>query len=207
MRTPKTEFPNDVDLEKKLLSAMMMKGGAVVPVVADIVTVEDFFRPAHQLVYKAILDASNKYDEFNGVLVLQELLSSGDMDKIGGHTYFTSILNVEFTNAYAKDYAERIKELSRQRQLIQAANNLYEQATSGLTSDEILAQAEKLFSPKIEEKQSTQKAAVDIAADAYQRALDLSQIEGLSGVDTGFQYLNVVTNGLQRGELILLAAR
>lgn len=200
-----TNFPNDVDLEKRVLSAMMMKDGKAVPAVAEILSAEDFFRPEHRIIFKAILDVYNQGKPFNAVHVFQELERTGKLDR----SYFLVLQTCEVTTAYARSYAETLKEYSTKRRVIELCDAMREKAGRiDITVDQLMTDVEKFLVKTTDEQDRTSfEAAGTLAVAAYERADKLSKTTGLTGVTTGLWDLNKVTNGLQKGELILLAAR
>lgn len=203
-------IPNDVDLEKRVLAAMMMKDGKVVPTVTEILTADDFFRPQHRIIFKAILDVYNQGNPFNYVHVIEELKRKGIFDKhIIEFGYISALLQQEVTTAYAQGHAETIKEYSTKRRVIELCDAVKEKAGRiDITVDQIMADVEEFLVKSTDEhERSSFDLACDLALAAYERADKLSKTEGLTGVTTGLWDLNKVTNGLQKGELILLAAR
>lgn len=202
-------FPGDVDLEKRVLSAMMMKNGKAVPAVAEILSAEDFYRPEHRIIYKAILDVYNQGKPFDAVLVLQELERTGKLKSLDGRKYFLALQSAEFTTAYAQSHAEVIKEYSLKRRVIELCEVTKEKAGRiDTTIEQIMADVENFLVKSTDEQDRTSfDLASTLAVAAYERADKLSKTTGLTGVTTGLWDLNRVTNGLQKGELILLAAR
>lgn len=202
-------IPNDVDLEKRVLAAMMMKDGKVVPTVTEILTADDFFRPQHRIIFKAILDVYNQGNPFDASHVLQELERTNALKTIDDKKYFIRLPSFEVTTAYAQGHAELIKELSTKRQVIELCDAMKEKAARiDVTVDQIMAGVEEFLVKSTDERErSTFDSAVNLSVAVYERANELSKTTGLTGVTTGLWDLNKVTNGLQKGELILLAAR
>lgn len=201
-------FPSDVDIEKRVLAAMMMKDGKAVPAVTEILSADDFYRPEHRIIFKAILDVYNQGNPFNAVHVLQELERTGKMS-LDDKRYFVSIPSFEFTTAYAKGHAETLKEYSTKRRIIELCDAMKEKAVRiDTTVDQLMTDVENFLVKSADEQDLTSlEAASALAVAAYERADKLSKTTGLTGVTTGLWDLNKATNGLQNGELILLAAR
>ena len=84
------EFPEAIEMEKQLLSAMFMKEGLVVPDVAAIIDADDLYRPEHRLVFQAILRLFAKKQPIDYLAVEEELRKTGDFGKIE-HRYLLSL--------------------------------------------------------------------------------------------------------------------
>ena len=200
-------FPNALEHEKKLLSALMLKQGEAVPIVADILSADDFYRAEHQIIFNAILNVFNRGKPFNQLLVLDELNRMGT-GSANLRKYFLSLGALEFTTAYVKSYAEEIKEASTKRQVLALTDALRQKAQNpAVTVAELMNDVEAFLAVSSENEQSSFESACAITTSVYQRANELSKSNSLTGVPNGFIDVDKVTNGLQRGELILLAAR
>ena len=140
------EFPEAIEMEKQLLSAMFMKEGLVVPDVAAIIDSDDFYRPEHRLVFQAILRLYAKKQPIDYLAVKEELRKTGDFGKIE-HRYLLSLIDATFTTARAEYHANIIKEKANLRKLIELSDVLIDEAELGEKSfAEILAYALSQFS-------------------------------------------------------------
>ena len=201
------EYPQAVEIEKKLLSAMMLKGGKAVPQVAEVVTAEDFYRPEHRLIFNAILAVASTDTPLDVLLVEEQLRRAGDFDKVGTR-YLLSLIDREFSTARALTYAKTIKEKAQLRRLIDIGAELLDKAgREELSPSELTAEFAGMLIDTDDNAVAGFEAAQYLLANAYDRADKISKTYGLTGVTTGFYGLDKVTNGLQQSELILLAAR
>lgn len=199
--------PSAIDHEKKLLCAMMMKQGDVIPAVVEVLTADDFYRPEHRIIFNAIVSAYEKNKPLEPTFVIDELKSTGNLDRVGTK-YFFGLLNQTATTAYANEHAKTIKEASVARQIVEFASVLISKAQDpAATVDELIGDVETFLVKTNAPEQSTFEPSTAMAMTVYERAKNLAQSPGLTGVATGLFDLNTLTNGLQRGELILLAAR
>lgn len=101
-------FPEAIEMEKQLISAMFMKEGLVVPEVAAIIDANDLYRVEHRLVFQAILRLYAKKLPIDYLAVEEELRKSGDFGKIE-HRYLLSLIDATFTTARAEYHANIIK--------------------------------------------------------------------------------------------------
>ena len=140
------EFPEAIEMEKQLLSAMFMKEGLVVPAVAAIIDPDDLFRVEHRLVFQAILRLYSKKLPIDYLAVEEELRKSGDFGKIE-HRYLLSLIDATFTTARAEYHANIIKEKANLRKLIELSDVLIDEAQRGEKSfAEIIAYAQSHLS-------------------------------------------------------------
>ena len=199
------EYPNVLEHEKKLLSAMMLKGGAVIPEVADVITAEDFFRPEHRQIFRAIVEASNRGVPVDVLLVQDELKR---MKARVDFQYLMSLVDMEFTTARATAYAETIKEKARLRQIIEVSEIVMDEAgKDDADSATLKAKLESLLFRVDDNGTANFEQLKDAQLTAYNRISELSQKKELTGVTTGLIDLDNITHGLQKTDLIYLAAR
>ena len=139
-------FPEAIEMEKQLISAMFMKEGLVVPEVAAIIDANDLYRVEHRLVFQAILRLYAKKLPIDYLAVEEELRKSGDFGKIE-HRYLLSLIDATFTTARAEYHANIIKEKANLRKLIELSDVIIDEAERGEKSfNEILAYAESQLS-------------------------------------------------------------
>lgn len=201
------EYPQAIEMEKKLLSAMMLKGGEAVPKVAEVIGAQDFFRPEHRLIFNAILAVASSDTPLDVILVEEELTRAGNLEKVT-RRYLLSLIDYEFSTAPALHYAKTIKEKAQLRRLIDIGAELLDKAgREELSPSELTAEFAGMLIDTDEAATEGFESATILAANAVERAAQVSKVYGLTGVSTGFFGLNKLTNGLQKSELILLAAR
>lgn len=194
-----------IETEKKLLSALLLKNGEAIPSVAEMLTPEDFYRPEHRLIYKALLDLSDKRGGVDVLLVEKAL---GDNLKKVTHAYLFGIPLLEYTNLRAMSYAKIVKDNSVYRQLVGIGNYLTHTAQNGeLPIEELLAETEKKLT-----NATNSSYALSAVEDAKTFAIDcFNQITSTDtpslGLSTGFRGVDIVTGGLKKSDLIILAAR
>ena len=139
------DYPNALEMEKQLLSAMFMKEGLVVPKVASILNADDFYRPEHRLIFQAILRLYSKGLPIDYLAVEEELRKSGDFAKID-HLYLLGLIDATFTTAHAEYHASIIKEKADLRHLILTSKIIREDANNSILSpNDIIAKAQLSF--------------------------------------------------------------
>src|SRR5690606_28322431 len=140
-RTP----PQDVAAEQSVLGGMMLSKDAIADVVEQIKG-PDFYRPAHELVYEAILDLYGRGEPADAVTVAGELTKRGEIGRIGGAPYLHTLISMVPTAANAGYYARIVRERAVLRRLVEAGTRIVQlgYATDGGDVDELVntAQAE-----------------------------------------------------------------
>jgi len=136
------KLPQNLNMERELLSMMLINGGAIVPTVNSILTADDFYFPDHQIVYQTMLNLYENHTPPNIISVIDELKRNDQLSKrllefvvtLGEHA---------FSTAYAESWAKRIRELSTLRRAIQLTEKITHDAYRGKKSvDEILTDTE-----------------------------------------------------------------
>ena len=198
-----------VDMEKYLLSSMLLKDGEIIPVVSSILTAEDFYRPEHKIIFNAILKIYSQKIIPNILALVNELKTLGKLDEIGTELVF-SLPQLTFTTAHSEFYAKTIKEKSILRNLIKVSEAIIQEATEAKDPlNDILDNAEKKIFTVTSQTDTSEfehiKPVLQRSFDRIRRALD--NPEGITGVKTNFTDFDRLTGGLQKSDLILLAAR
>ena len=205
--------PHNLDAEKAVLGALLTNGsnsGAVVDTVTSILKSEDFYRDAHRIIYDAILEIvhANKTADF--ITVGEELDRRKRLDAVGGLAYITSLAN-ESVSYNVEEHAKIISEKAQLRRLIDAGNKIVGMTYAG--EDEptaILNKAEQMVLDVSGQTQSESSFAAigDVVLSNLDKLNALQQHDGaITGVPTGFKDVDHVFNGLQKSDLILVAAR
>ena len=183
------EFPEAIEMEKQLLSAMFMKDGLVVPDVASIVDADDLYRIEHKLVFQVILRLYAKKLPIDYLAVEEELRKSGDFVKID-HRYLLSLIDATFTTARAEYHANIIKEKANLRKLIELSDVLIDEAQRGEKSfAEIIAYAESQLSSWCRSSQPSKSSQL---ADYFANHLkaDINSLKNYSNRITGFNNID-----------------
>ena len=203
------ESPQVIEMEKFVLGAMLLKDGEIIPTITSILNAEDFYRPEHKIIFTAILKLCQRKIIPNVLSLLEELRTTKDLDKIGME-YVLGITEIAHTTAFAENYAHTIKEKSVLRNLIRVGEEIIQEATAAKNPlNDILDNAErKIFAVTSKNESAEFEHITPIlqrSFDRIRRALDDPQ--GITGVPTKFQDFDRLTSGLQKSDLILLAAR
>lgn len=201
--------PHSVESEQSILGSILLDKHAMVTV-SEIIKPEDFYKEAHKIIYDAMMSLSNKGEPIDLITLTEALKKDDSLDIVGGISYLTSLSTIVPTTSNVKYYADIVKEKSVFRKLIKASNDILNLGYNNATKiEEILEQAEKKIFDISQEKASDDfKGINEVLMSAYDSLEDLYNNKGgVTGITTGFTDLDKKINGLQRTDLILIAAR
>jgi replicative DNA helicase len=201
--------PHDIEAEKAVLSALLLDNRAIHSVLTEIKP-EDFYHPAHQQLYRAMLSLQDGNEPVDLHTLSDYLNSRKKLDSIGGPVFLAEIADYEATAANVVHHARIVRDKSVKRSLIAVATEVvesgYEQAER---ADHLLDVAEsRIFEIGRTKSRVTFRSLHDEVSDALDHIEALMGRRGeLTGVPSGFIELDHATGGLQPGELIIIAAR
>ena len=205
-RTP----PQDIAAEQSVLGGMMISKDAIADVVEQL-RGTDFYRPAHEAVYDAILDLYGRGEPADAVTVSAELTKRGEMARIGGAPYLHTLISMVPTAANAGYYAKIVRERAVLRRLVEAGTRIVQlgYATEGGDVDEIVNNAQAEVYAVTEQRSSEDYLRLGDVIGGTVDEIEAAghRGEGMIGVPTGFADLDRLTNGLHPGQMIVLAAR
>ncbi|MFD4265430.1 replicative DNA helicase [Rhodococcus sp. NPDC058481] len=212
---PREDFgrqpPQDMAAEQSVLGGMLLSKDAIADVLERL-RPGDFYRPAHQNVYDAILDLYARGEPADPVTVAAELDRRGDLRRVGGAPYLVTLTQTVPTAANAGYYAEIVAEKSILRRLVEAGTRIVQYGYAGSEGQDV---AEVVDRAQAEVYDVTERRTNDDFVpleELLQPTMDeidsIASRGGLSlGVPTGFSELDEVTNGLHPGQMIIVAAR
>ncbi|GAA1394135.1 replicative DNA helicase [Luteococcus peritonei] len=204
-RTP----PQDLAAEQSVLGAMLMSKDAIADVV-EVLKGRDFYRPAHELIYDAILDLYGRGEPADPVTVADELGKRGDISKVGGHVYLADLLASVSIAANAGYYAEIVRDKAVLRRLVEASIKIAQMGYQGQGDvTDIVDAAQQAIYEVSEGKTSDDYKPLSMLIEPAIDEIESIANRGdqMSGVPTGFSELDDLTNGLHSGQMIIIAAR
>jgi len=205
-RTP----PQDIAAEQSVLGGMLLSKDAIADVVETLRGI-DFYRPAHETVYEAIIDLYGRGEPADAVTVAGELTKRGELGRIGGPAYLHTLLSSVPTAANAGYYARIVHERAVLRRLVQAGTKIVQlgYATDGGDVDDIVNAAQAEVYSVTEKRTSEDYLPIGEIIESTIDEIEASahRGDGMIGVPTGFADLDRLTNGLHPGQMIVIAAR
>lgn len=205
--------PHSAEAEEAVVAALMMNN-AVFERVSDKVFASDFYFHRHKVLFEAILHQAEKSEPFDFVTIIAHLRVSNQLTDIGGELFVHELLERNLSSTNAETYAKLVRDKSVLRQLIAAGTDIADLAYHPGTRDikDVIDISEQSVFRIAEQYDSNTKEGFvvvkQLAARAVKqvKALQESGV-ALTGKSTGWKDLDTMTSGLQRGDLVILAAR
>lgn len=204
-RTP----PQDLEAEQSVLGGMLLSKDAIADVV-EAIRGGDFYKPAHQTIYEAILDLYGRGEPADAITLSGELTKRGELGRVGGAPYLHTLISSVPTAANAGYYARIVSERAILRRLVEAGTRITQMGYADTGEvDEVVDRAQAEIYAVTERRTSEDYAPL---AEIMEGTLDEIEAIGsrggsMVGVPTGFTDLDGLTNGLHPGQLIVVAAR
>lgn len=201
--------PQNIDAEMSLLGAILIDEERLADV-TEVVTVKDFYDKRHATVYGAMVRLFERHKPVDLLTLTDELKKKDELDMIGGTPYLTELTNYVPTAAHAEAYAEMVSQKAIRRRLIKASSEISELGYDEEQDvQELLGRAEQeLFAVSDQSLKQDLTSIESILTESFDRMEELHRNKGaLRGVRTGYRDLDNMTAGLQRSDLIILAAR
>ncbi len=202
-------LPNNLDAERSVLGAILLDNNALNAAIENL-RPEDFFLDQHRRVYTQMISLGESQQAIDLVTLTEELHRRGDLEAAGGAPYLASLADGMPKVSNIEHYARIVKEKALLRNLIHATHNIQQRAFEGEDgADAILDNAESSIFALAEDRVKAGLIPIKAIVRENWERLDKIASEGKSvtGVSTGYGYLDRLTSGFQSSELIILAAR
>lgn len=212
LRTPEFERtpPQDIAAEQSVLGGMMLSKDAIADVVEQLKG-HDFYKPAHEMVYDAILDLYGRGEPADAVTVSALLTKRGEIGRVGGAPYLHTLISMVPTAANAGYYARIVRERAVLRRLVEAGTRIVQlgYAAEGGDVDDLVNTAQAEVYAVTEQRTSEDYLPLAEILNGAMEEIEAAghRGEGMVGVPTGFMELDRLTNGLHPGQMVVIAAR
>ena len=201
--------PQDTQAEQAVLGSLLLDKDAIIKI-ADTIVPEDFYEDKHAVIYRTILDLYEQRSAIDLLTISSRLREGDSLDKIGGASYLATLVNIVPSSAHVLHYAQIVRKKGTLRRLIGQANDIISLSyNESMDLESMLDKAEqKLFSVSQQYLKQNFVPLSDILHETFDRIDELHREKGkLRGVATGFTDLDNKLGGLQKSDLIILAAR
>ena len=201
--------PQNLEAEMSILGCLMLDKDAIIKI-GDVITSDDFYDSKNKLIFEAIIGLNEKNISIDILTVTNLLEEKQLLEKVGGSTYLTQLVNAVPSSAHVAHYAFIVRKKGALRKLINASGEMSALAFSEEGDiEDILDQAEqKLFSISQKHMKQNFVSIGNILHSTFERIDELHREKGkLRGVPTGYIDLDNLLGGLQKSDLIILAAR
>lgn len=201
-------MPQNIDAEEAILGAILVSPVCMNKIVEHI-RPESFYKPAHRYVYEAMLQIYNSQDKIDIVSVSDVLNINQKLELVGGRAFINDLSYKTITTTNVEYYAKIVQEKAIKRSLINAGSEIINTGYDLNPIEESLDLAEKLIYDIGAQKNSNALSPIkDLVYDSYAKIEERYQNKDkLTGTPTAFYDLDAMTNGLQKSDLIILAAR
>lgn len=201
--------PQSVDAEMSLLGAVLIDE-EVLADISEHVTAKDFYDKRHATIFAGMMKLYELHKPVDLLTLTDQLKKKDQLETVGGSAYLTELTNYVPTAAHAESYAEIVAQKAVRRRLIKASADIselgYDEET---TTEELLEKAEaELFSVSDQSLKQDLVSIESILTESFDRIEELHRNKGqLRGIRTGYKDLDNMTAGLQRSDLVIIAAR
>lgn len=201
-------LPQNIEAEEAVLGAILVNPDVITKVV-ETLKPESFYKPAHKYVYEAMLQLFNTNERIDLVSVSDVLSYSSKLETVGGRAFINDLSYKTITTSNIEYYARIVQEKAVKRALINAGSEIVSFGYDMNPIDESLEGAEKLIFDIASKKATTDLSHIkDLVLNTYEKIeYRYEHKDELLGLRTDFYELDTMTNGLQKSDLIILAAR
>ena len=201
--------PHSIEAEQSVLGSMIIDKTAINTAV-EIIRPDDFYREANGEIYRAIIDLFNKNEPVDIITLQEELKRRGSLDMVGGVTYLANLSGGVATTANTEYYCKIVDEKSTLRKLITSSNEIIGKAYED--SEEVNVIIEVAEKNIFDITQGSQREGFspinEVLLDSFAKIEEMAANKGgLTGLTTGFIDIDIKLSGLQKSDLVLLAAR
>lgn len=201
--------PQNIEAEQSVLGSIMIDNEAFAKVI-EIITRDDFYKESHRKIFDSMFKLYEKNEPIDLITVTENLRKNTDIEAVGGDTYLSSLAAQVPTAANARYHAKIIREKSLLRALIRSASEIagkvYEES---LEADELVDQAERIiFNISDKRIKASFNSLKDLLKGSFETIEHLyDKKNAITGIAAGFNDLDELTSGFQRGDLVIIGGR
>ncbi len=201
--------PQNIEAEQSVLGAVLLENEAIASVI-EMLSPDDFYKDAHRKIFLAMRDLYEKNEPIDLITLTDQIGRKDQLEKIGGASYLSSIVNQIPTSANVRYHSKIVKEKAMLRNLIRTATEIVRMSyDEGVEVNELLDRAEtKVFSLSEKVVKGSFVHVKDVLKDTIElvdRLFDKKEM--ITGLSSGFRDLDELTTGFQPGDLVVVGAR
>lgn len=201
--------PYNAEAEKSVIGSILMDRECLATVIEH-VRADDFYDPRNKAVFEAIMNLFNMDRPIDIITVAEQLRHSGTFDQVGGEIYLAEVASSVSTSANVKYYSKIVSDYSLRRKLITVSNEISTLAYDGNENIEKMLDIseQKVFDVSENKNMSGFISARDLLSQSFAHISEIaSNPNNITGIPTGFKKLDEMISGLNKSNLILIAAR
>ena len=200
--------PHAMEAEAAVLGAIFLDGSVAGDVLQVLRSGSEFFKPAQGTIFDAMVSIYDRTGSMDIVQLNAALESRGVLEEVGGVDYLVRLAESTPTAANAVEHARLVRDKATIRDLIRAAGEILHDAHSTTAgADQVLQEAESRIFTIAQRRETTSASSLEQLLQETMEVLERNEGRHTSGLTSGFSELDEMTSGLQRGELLILAAR
>ena len=207
---PNNQMPHNLDAEAALLGCLLIDE-VVQSEILESLREEDFYQESHRLILAAMKKVFGGHKTVDVVTLTDQLDRDGELVRAGGLQAVTELSENTPSAANYKQYLAIVRRDSINRALIRASRDIIENSQKGVEERDAIAYAEKLVYDISRQQDGTMLTGLSDGAVIHEVIKKFEDIQGdpnaFRGLETGFKHLDRITNGLQKSDLIVIAAR
>ena len=203
------ELPNSQLFEQSLLGSLMVYPSVMSKCLEADLGFEEFYLPSHQRIFLSMQDIHDNGQLIDLNTVITRLQSKNELEAAGGADYIIRLMDHAVSSANTDQYIGEIKDKAQLRRLILAAEQISANSMNeGESVDILLDQAERSIMDVTRHRRGSEfESSEEVVNRVLEEIKKLQTMKGVTGIQTGYTDLDRMTNGFQRGDLIILAAR
>ena len=201
--------PNDTIAEQAVLGSMLVDKDAVISAV-EVLKAEDFYREDNKEIYATMFELYSLGKHIDMITLKDQLTLRGTIEKIGGTEYIAMLIDNVPTTSNIESYVKIVEEKSIIRKLIKAANNILKLGYAQTEEvDALIEKAEKDIFDIMQNRNSKGYSSIkEILVSTFDQIEEMFQNKNkVSGLETGFVDLDAKISGLNKSDLLIVAAR
>ena len=200
-------LPHSLEAEVCVLGSMVLEASTI-DIVVHITRTDDFFRPAHRIIFETLLSMHNDGKPIDLVTLNEQLLREKLLDKVGGSEYLVTLAEGVPSTANAEYYARLVRDKAMLRSLIGQTGNIVQEAYASQEEPaEIIDRAESIIFEIASRQIGDHAQSLETLLQQTFERLEKADGSMITGVATGYHKFDELTAGLQNGEMIVIAAR
>lgn len=204
----KMTMPHNIEAEEALLGTLLIDSEIAIDVIGEL-DETDFYSEANKLIFDAMQRITNRSGVIDVITLCDELALTNNLSKIGGETQVTRLTTVIPSSSNYNHYLKIVKDYSIRRKLIRAGQTTIDMATNPKEDLNLIAEAEQMV---YDISSKTERRELEEVAEACNEVVKKFKLiaddkDAFKGLTTGMKGLNKILNGMQKSDLILIAAR
>lgn len=202
-------MPHDINAEQSVLGSLLMDSDLIGDVMEVISSEDEFYHEAHKEIYRTIKRLFSEGKTIDMITVSDELTKNQLLQAVGGFEYLSELSDVGTLISNVSNHAKIVHEKFTLRRLIKSSTEIVEKGYESHDAESLIEEAESsIFEISQNRDKKGFQAISDILQTTYEKIVQLHEDpNAMTGISTGFDALDEKTNGMQRSDLILVAAR